>query len=593
MVGVVLVVAVLLYGPLRQRLSSARQAPDARRARQPVRRRRRPRRRPSRAPTTRTSSWPPSPGPSPPRSACGSSSLEVDRERRRAAVTTYGDRPAAGADPAHHLSRRGRRAAGAAGQGRAQPARRPRRGSCSATWCARRPAPPAPASWPRRSSRAASGWSPLARRSGAGSVATSTTVSAPPSAASSSSWRRRGWRSTADPSAPATRWQGSAGHVPGRRRRRTPAGARPATAGPRRPGTRRRDAAAGRAASRPRLAVPRGGDDLERRLPAAVEVAAYRIAGEALANVARHAGTPARPRRPRPRRRRLVIEVADDGVGIDPDASGGVGLVSLRERAAELGGTRRASPAPRRRHGRRRPCQSGARHDSRPRPRREIRVVVVDDHQIVRDGLVALLGALDGHRASSAPQPTAARRIHVVGETAPDVVVMDIQMPQLDGIEATRFITGRAPRRPGRDADHERGRRHHPQRDPRRRLRLPAQGLRRRRGPARDPGRGRAAGWCSGRRLAARVAALLRRRATPVCRADDAVPRPDRAGARRAGPAGRRPLQRRRSPRELYVSNKTVRNAVSSIYAKLHASGRADAIVKAREAGYGRDPGSG
>ena len=43
------------------------------------------------------------------------------------------------------------------------------------------------------------------------------------------------------------------------------------------------------------------------------------------------------------------------------------------------------------------------------------------------------------------------------------------------------------------------------------------------------------------------------------------------------------------SPRELYVSNKTVRNTVSAIYAKLHAAGRAEAIVKAREAGYGRD----
>ena len=39
---------------------------------------------------------------------------------------------------------------------------------------------------------------------------------------------------------------------------------------------------------------------------------------------------------------------------------------------------------------------------------------------------------------------------------------------------------------------------------------------------------------------------------------------------------------------ELYVSNKTVRNTVSAIYAKLHAAGRAEAIVKAREAGYGQ-----
>lgn len=38
---------------------------------------------------------------------------------------------------------------------------------------------------------------------------------------------------------------------------------------------------------------------------------------------------------------------------------------------------------------------------------------------------------------------------------------------------------------------------------------------------------------------------------------------------------------------QLYVSNKTVRNTASAIYAKLQATGRADAIVKAREAGYG------
>ena len=40
--------------------------------------------------------------------------------------------------------------------------------------------------------------------------------------------------------------------------------------------------------------------------------------------------------------------------------------------------------------------------------------------------------------------------------------------------------------------------------------------------------------------------------------------------------------------REIHVSGKTVRNTVSSIYAKLHAAGRAEAIIKAREAGFGR-----
>ena len=74
-------------------------------------------------------------------------------------------------------------------------------------------------------------------------------------------------------------------------------------------------------------------------LPAAVEVAAYRIASEALANVARHArATTCHVRLVRDRDRSLVVSVTDDGRGIPEDAPAGVGLVSLRERAAELGG---------------------------------------------------------------------------------------------------------------------------------------------------------------------------------------------------------------------------------------------------------------
>jgi signal transduction histidine kinase len=73
-------------------------------------------------------------------------------------------------------------------------------------------------------------------------------------------------------------------------------------------------------------------------LPAAAEVAAYRIAGEALTNVVRHANasrcTVALRRTPES----LVVEVDDDGVGIPARAEAGVGLLSMRERAAELGG---------------------------------------------------------------------------------------------------------------------------------------------------------------------------------------------------------------------------------------------------------------
>jgi two-component system, NarL family, sensor kinase len=73
-------------------------------------------------------------------------------------------------------------------------------------------------------------------------------------------------------------------------------------------------------------------------LPAAVEVAAYRIASEAMTNVARHAEASACTVRLAVVDSALLVEVEDDGVGIDADAQAGVGLVGLRERAAELGG---------------------------------------------------------------------------------------------------------------------------------------------------------------------------------------------------------------------------------------------------------------
>ncbi|MGH3979761.1 MAG: sensor histidine kinase [Pseudonocardiaceae bacterium] len=80
-------------------------------------------------------------------------------------------------------------------------------------------------------------------------------------------------------------------------------------------------------------------------LPAAVEVAAFRIVAEALTNVARHS-------RARTchvavhRNGALRIEIGDDGIGIPSSAGAGVGLSSMRERAAELGGDCTVGPAP-------------------------------------------------------------------------------------------------------------------------------------------------------------------------------------------------------------------------------------------------------
>lgn len=72
-------------------------------------------------------------------------------------------------------------------------------------------------------------------------------------------------------------------------------------------------------------------------LPAAVEVATYRIVQEALTNVTRHAQAQTCTVR-FSLTDALEIEITDDGIGLPPDHDAGVGLLSMRERAAELGG---------------------------------------------------------------------------------------------------------------------------------------------------------------------------------------------------------------------------------------------------------------
>ena len=75
-----------------------------------------------------------------------------------------------------------------------------------------------------------------------------------------------------------------------------------------------------------------------------VEVAAYRIVTEALANVARHSTSASASVRLHPAADGLHLEVTDHGRSGAWRA--GVGLSSMRERAAELGGTLEAGPGP-------------------------------------------------------------------------------------------------------------------------------------------------------------------------------------------------------------------------------------------------------
>ena len=167
-------------------------------------------------------------------------------------------------------------------------------------------------------------------------------------------------------------------------------------------------------------------------LPPAVEQAAYRIATEALTNVIRHSHASSVVVRLDADEAGLHCDVLDDG-GRTAAWHPGVGIAGMRERVASWAVAARWARA---RVEER--CGYVFRCD------RLIRVLVADDHPVVRSGLVGVLSSLDGFDVVA----VAADGREAVREAVlhrPDVVLMDLQMPGTDGFTAIRELARTAP----------------------------------------------------------------------------------------------------------------------------------------------------
>ena len=167
-----------------------------------------------------------------------------------------------------------------------------------------------------------------------------------------------------------------------------------------------------------------------RPMPAGVDAAAYRIVQEALTNTVRHSGGRAATVRLCYDPDALTIEVDDDGRTAHPPRPGN-GVAGMTERARALGGTLAAGPGP--------AAGSGSWPGCRQRDRGVIRAALADDQALVRSGFAALLDAEEditvvGEAADGS------QAVRLAARERPDVLLMDIRMPGLDGIEATRTI---------------------------------------------------------------------------------------------------------------------------------------------------------
>lgn len=209
-------------------------------------------------------------------------------------------------------------------------------------------------------------------------------------------------------------------------------------------------------------------------------------------------------------------------------------------------------------------------------------VLVVDDHPVFREGFAALLASIDEVEVLGTAS-TGLEALGKVAELAPQVVVMDVQMPELDGIEATRRLAAEHPEvgvvvltMSEEDATIFEA------------VRAGARGYLLKGAEPDEVVRAvttvAAGGVVFGAVLAGRIAEFFARPRT-----EESAPFPELSPREReildlvAGGLSNGQIAAR-----LFLSQKTVRNHVSAVLTKLRAADRAEAIIRARDAGLGR-----
>lgn len=195
-----------------------------------------------------------------------------------------------------------------------------------------------------------------------------------------------------------------------------------------------------------------------------LEVFLFQAARELLFNVVKHSAVSEATLRLVADDERLRLVVTDGGRGFDPERitersrrETGLGLVSIRERSVALGGGLEVASAPGEgtqvvvevpwqlsEPGEELPevPDGAASGEELPPPDRDgrIRVLLVDDHQVMRHGLSSLLSRQPDLEIVGEAS-NGREGVEMALELGPDVVLMDVSMPEMDGREATRRIT--------------------------------------------------------------------------------------------------------------------------------------------------------